>query len=32
VPHAPVVLPARIHNPDYLRGPVPKEMYVPAVY
>jgi len=32
VPHAPVVLPQRIHNPDYLRGPVPKEMYVPAVY
>jgi polyphosphate kinase 2 len=32
VPHPPVVLPARIHNPDYLRGPVPKEMYVPAVY
>ena len=32
VPHAPVVLPARIHNPDYLRGPVPREMYVPAVY
>jgi polyphosphate kinase 2 len=32
VPHAPVVLPGRIHNPDYLRGPVPREMYVPAVY
>jgi polyphosphate kinase 2 len=32
VPHPPVVLPERIHNPDYLRGPVPKEMYVPAVY
>jgi len=32
VPHPPVVLPERIHNPEYLRGPVPKEMYVPAVY
>jgi len=32
VPHAPVSLPERIHNPNYLRGPVPKEMYVPAVY
>jgi len=28
----PVVLPARVHNPDYLRHPVPKEMFVPAVY
>jgi polyphosphate kinase len=28
----PVVLPARVHNPTYLRGPVPKEMIVPAVY
>lgn len=27
-----VVLPARVHNPDYLRNPVPKEMFVPAVY
>jgi polyphosphate kinase 2 (PPK2 family) len=27
-----VVLPARVHNPDYLRGPIPKEMYVPAKY
>lgn len=27
-----VVLPARVRNPDYLRGPVPKEMYVPAKY
>ncbi len=32
VPHAPVVLPKRVHNPDYLRGPIPDEMYVPAVY
>jgi hypothetical protein len=27
-----VVLPARVHNPDYLRHPVPKEMFVPSVY
>jgi polyphosphate kinase 2 (PPK2 family) len=32
VPHAEVALPARVHNADYHRGPVPKEMYVPAVY
>ncbi len=28
----PVTLPERVHNPDYLRHPVPPEMYVPAVY
>ena len=28
----PVTLPERVHNPDYLRNPVPPEMYVPAVY
>ena len=28
----PVVLPRRVHNPNYLRGPVPRDMYVPAVY
>lgn len=32
VPHAPVVLPERVHNPNYLRGPIPDEMYVPEVY
>jgi polyphosphate kinase 2 len=32
VPHAEVALPERVHNPDYHRGPVPKEMHVPAVY
>jgi polyphosphate kinase 2 len=32
VPHEPVKLPERVHNPNYLRGPIPKEMYVPAVY
>jgi polyphosphate kinase len=25
-------LPARVHNPEYLRGPIPQEMHVPAVY
>jgi polyphosphate kinase 2 len=28
----PIVLPARVHNPDYLRGPIPERMFVPAVY
>ena len=32
VVHEPVELPARVHNADYLRGPIPKQMYVPAVY
>jgi polyphosphate kinase 2 len=27
-----IALPERIHNPDYIRGPVPKELYVPDVY
>jgi polyphosphate kinase 2 len=32
VPHAPVELPARVRNADYLRQPVPQSMYVPEVY
>jgi len=32
VPHQRVVLPERVHNPDYSRGPIPKEMYVPEIY
>jgi polyphosphate kinase 2 len=32
VPHAPVILPERIHNPNYLRGPLPKDLYVPEVF
>lgn len=32
VPHDPIVLPQREHQPDYARHPVAKEMYVPAVY
>jgi polyphosphate kinase len=27
-----VNLPERVHNPDYLRNPVPEEMFVPTVY
>jgi polyphosphate kinase 2 len=32
VRHQPVVLPERVHNPDYVRGPIPKEMFVPEIY
>src|SRR5215470_187189 len=32
VPHEPILLPERIHNLDYARGPIPDEMYVPDVY
>jgi polyphosphate kinase len=32
VQHAPVVLPPRVRNPEYHRGPIPKEMYVPPRY
>ena len=32
VPQAPVILPARVRNPDYQRGPVPPELYVPERY
>jgi len=32
IPHPEITLPARVHNPDYLRGPVPPEMYVPDLY
>jgi polyphosphate kinase len=32
VEREPVVLPERVHNLDYHRHPVPKEMFVPAVY
>jgi len=28
----PVVLPARVRNPEYSRGPIPPEMYVPERY
>jgi len=32
VHHDQVELPERVHNPTYLRGPIPDEMYVPEVY
>lgn len=32
IPHPPVVLPARVRNPDYHRGPIPPELYVPSRY
>jgi polyphosphate kinase 2 len=32
IAHDPVELPPRVHNPDYHRGPIPPEMYVPARY
>ncbi|BCQ25618.1 polyphosphate kinase 2 [Caballeronia sp. NK8] len=30
--HQQIELPARVFNPDYLRQPVPDEMYVPEIY
>jgi len=32
VPHDPIVMPEREHQPDYARHPVPQELYIPAVY
>ena len=32
VEHAHVELPERVHNPDYIRGPIPAEMYVPNIF
>ncbi|HNB26759.1 MAG TPA: polyphosphate kinase 2 [Alphaproteobacteria bacterium] len=32
VEHTPVVLPRRVRHADYIRGPIPKEMHVPAIY
>jgi polyphosphate kinase 2 len=32
IEHEPIKLPERVFNPDYLRQPVPDEMYVPEVY
>ncbi|HEY2254360.1 MAG TPA: polyphosphate kinase 2, partial [Variovorax sp.] len=32
VEHAPIALPERVRNADYLRQPVPASMYVPEVY
>jgi polyphosphate kinase len=30
--HLPITLPERVHNPNYTRVPLPREMYVPTVY
>ena len=32
IDHPVITLPKRVHNPDYLRGPVPPELYVPVVF
>ncbi|HUJ58148.1 MAG TPA: polyphosphate kinase 2 [Kofleriaceae bacterium] len=32
IAHDAVALPDRVHNPDYLRGPIPRDLYVPAVF
>ena len=32
IERGPVLMPERVHNPDYHRRPVPKKMFVPAVY
>ncbi|WP_366518906.1 polyphosphate kinase 2 [Panacagrimonas perspica] len=32
VEHPAITLPAREHNPDYLRNPVPESMFVPSAY
>jgi hypothetical protein len=32
IQRAPVILPERVHKPDYVREPVPDEMYVPGKY
>jgi polyphosphate kinase len=32
VERAPVLLPERVHNADYLRGPLPNDMHVPEIY
>jgi polyphosphate kinase 2 len=32
VVHQPITLPERVHNPNYTRVPLPREMYVPTIY
>jgi polyphosphate kinase 2 len=32
IEHKPVMLPKRVRNADYIRGPVPEDMYVPEIY
>ena len=32
IQHEPITLPPRVHHEDYVRHPVPKEMWIPEVY
>jgi polyphosphate kinase 2 len=32
IEHPEVILPARVHNPDYSRAPIPEHMFVPDMY
>ncbi|HUO23468.1 MAG TPA: polyphosphate kinase 2 [Caulobacteraceae bacterium] len=32
VEHPPIVLPERVHHPDYVRHPLPPELFVPQIY
>jgi hypothetical protein len=32
VPHAPIEFPERVHHADYVRHPLPQDIYVPEVY
>jgi polyphosphate kinase 2 len=32
IPRETVVLPERVHNPEYIRAPVPRDLYVPSIY
>ena len=32
VQHETIILPDRVRNPNYIRGPIPPEMFVPAIY
>ncbi|MBI1777509.1 MAG: hypothetical protein HYR63_19395 [Proteobacteria bacterium] len=32
VRHQPIALPERVRNPEYSRGPIAKELYVPDIY
>jgi polyphosphate kinase 2 len=32
VEHQPITLPDRVHNPNYTRMPLPRDMYVPNIY
>ncbi|MET0674347.1 MAG: polyphosphate kinase 2, partial [Bradyrhizobium sp.] len=32
IKHEPVILPPRVRNPEYSRGPIPDELYVPDRY